>query len=130
MKDQNFFPHVISFEHRPKQKENTISVQQVADAIHEISLDAIHEISLKGVVSKDGKFLFDPGGMNIEHSSIGVYKITHNLGYTNTSISVSIMEPPGSLLLKEHHPNYFIVEAYLDAQLTDMDWCFTLMRTL
>lgn len=121
MDDKNFFPHVISFEHKPK-KEVSISVPQV--------VSAVYDIAFKGLVSKEGKLLIDPGGMVIEHPSVGVYKITHNLGYTNTSINISIMEPPGSLLLKEHHPNYFAVEAYLDGVLTDMAWCFTLMRTI
>lgn len=122
MQDQNFFPHVISFEHKEIKKEVKTPIQEIAAAVH--------TIAMKGLVSKDGKLLIDPGGMVVEHPSVGVYKVIHNLGYTNTSINVSIMEAPGSLLLKEHHPSYFVVEAYLDGALTDMDWCFTLMRTI
>jgi hypothetical protein len=121
MKDQSFLPHVISFEHKPK-KEVSVSVPQVAEFVH--------SIALKGVISKEGKFLLDPGGMVIEHHSEGVYKITHNLGYANTSLSVSILEPPGGVVVKSHHPMYFEVEVQEDAKPKDKDWCFTLMRTI
>lgn len=122
MDDKDFLPHVIAFEHRAQKKQINISVPEIAKFVH--------EISLKGVISKEGKFLMDPGGMVIEHPSEGVYKIIHNLGYTNTSLSLSILEAPGGVQLKEHHPMYFIVEAQEDGKPKDKDWCFTLMKTL
>lgn len=123
MNDKDFFPNVVSFEHKPiTDKKPSVSVPNIAKAVF--------NIALKGVVSKEGKWLIDPGGFVIEHKNPGVYKIIHNLGYTNVSLSPSILEGPGTLIVKEHHPKYFVIELSLDGQPIDKDWCFTLMRTL
>lgn len=123
MDDKDFFPHVVSFEHKqPTDKKPSVSVPQV--------VKAVHTIALKGVVSKEGKWLVDPGGFVIEHKNPGEYKIIHNLGYTNVSLSPSILEGPGTLVIKEHHPKHFVINLSLDGQPIDKDWCFTLMRTL
>lgn len=126
MDTKDFFPNVLSVEHKSlPDKKSSVSVPQIA----QIS-KAIFNIALKGVVSKEGKWLIDPGGFVIEHKDLGEYKIIHNLGYTNVSLSPSILEGPGTLVIKEHHPMYFVIEISLDKQPIDKDWCFTLMRTL
>lgn len=122
MKIDDFLPQVISVEHKKTDKVPSVSVPQV--------VNALHQIALKGVVAKEGKFLIDPGGFVIEHKNPGEYKIIHNLGYTNVSLSPSIVEGPGTLVIKEHHPMYFVVEISIGQIPTNKDWCFTLMKTI
>lgn len=115
-------PRVISVEH-PKNKTPFVGVSpKVAEEIH--------NFALRGVVTKEGKFYIDPGIMTIEKTQPGLYKIIHNLGYTNTSINVSIIDPPGGARIVEHHPMYFIVETSQDGEPIDKDWMFSLIKTL
>lgn len=92
--------------------------------------EQIHNFALRGVVTKEGKFHIDPGGMKIEKTQPGLYKVIHSLGYFNTSINVSIIDPPGGAKIVEHHPMYFIVETSQDGEPVDKDWMFSLMKTL
>lgn len=120
MKKEVEFPHIISAE-LPKGKKLSV-LPEVAKKLH--------QISMKGHVSADGKWVTDPGGFFIVKEKIGVYKIIHNLGYANTSLSVSLVTPPGTLVVKEHSPTQFVVECSLDKKSTDMEWVFTLLRVI
>ena len=60
----------------------------------------------------------------------GHYKIIHNLGLTNISLSISLLEQPGSFELKEHSPTCFQVVTMLDKTSKDLDFMFSITRVI
>lgn len=119
------FPHVITVE-LPKDKK----VAPFAGLIPQKVVQGAIELNYKGVTHRDGSWRIDPGGWKIEKLNIGEYKITHSLGYDNTSLSVSLLVQPGSFTVKEHTPMYFVVETTLDQKPTDLDFSFTLSKVI
>lgn len=86
--------------------------------------------NFKGTVI-DNVFVLKPSEHWIlEKLSTGVYKITHNIGYLNTSLSVSLLFSPGSFEIKEHSPVYFIIQTTLNQKPKDFDFMFTLSRVV
>jgi len=88
-------------------------------------VDKVNDASYKGAVSHDGKWLINSGFL-LDKLDIGKYKITHGLGYKNTCLSVSILEPPGTINILENHTHYFVVETLVDRVSTDRDFSFCL----
>ena len=88
--------------------------------------------SSAGEVHKDGKvWTKNPGGeWPIEKLETGTYKVTHNWGYFNTSLSVQIGLSRGTAKVVENSPTYFVVETYVDGFLTDAPFAFTLTKVI
>ena len=120
------FPQVIAM-HVQKPKENQ-TILPFGTPNQDV-IDTIVNAALKGVVKKDGSWHINPGFI-IEKPQIGVYKIYHNLGYKNTSLSVTILVSPGTINVLEHAPTYFIVETSIDKVPTDLDFAFTLIKVI
>ena len=118
------FSNVITVE-LPKDQKVTPFVNVDPRVIQQVL-----DLSFRGVTHRDGSWRINPQDWKIEKPSIGVYKITHNLGYDNCSLSVSLLVSPGSFTIKEHTPTYFIVETLLDKIPTDLDFSFSLSRVI
>lgn len=87
-------------------------------------------VMFRGVVNKDGTWLVDPGGWTISKVSMGLFKVQHLLGWTNTSLSVSLLTQPGSAQIIEHNPVAFTVQCIVDGQPADLGFTFVLSRVL
>lgn len=132
MPDVEFeYPHVISVEALTNKGAINLKLQQ------ELTNQILRE-AYKGVVTKEGQWARDkfnnilsPGpDWKIEKQDIGKYKISHSIGYKNTSLSVSLLQSPGSFNILEHHPEYFVIESTLDKIPTDMPFAFSLIKVI
>lgn len=118
------FPHVIVVENlSEKGRANLTSNPKLAAQVA--------SLASTGEVHKDGKWVKSPSGeWPIQKLSIGKYKITHNWGYYNTSLSVQIGMSRGTVKMIENAPSYFVVETYVDSVLTDAPFVFTLTKVI
>lgn len=128
--DQFEFPHVISIEQLKDNGRSNLATNKKL-------VEKILSEAYRGVVTKEGEWAKDtrnnvlsPGPWQAEKQETGKYKIVHSLGHKNTSLSVSLLQSPGSFKIMEHHPMYFTLETYLDSKLTDMPFMFTLIRVI
>ena len=119
------FPHLITVE-LPENKK----VVPFAGVLPPVLVKKVEELAFRGVTHRDGTWRINPNEWKIEKLGIGEYKIIHNLGYENLSLSISLLVQPGSFLVKEHTPTYFVVETVLDTIPTDLDFSFTLARVI
>lgn len=110
------FPKVITVE----LEDNSLNSPIISAPI---ALKILNE-TFKGVVSKDAKWLV-PNNYSwmLEKLEDNLIKVTHNLGYANTSLSVSILTSPGSFSIKEHTPSYFVIN-------TNVDFAFSLVKVV
>lgn len=91
------------------------------------------ESSYRGAINKNGTWYIEPAaGWKVDLVGLGgaTYKVLHNLGWTNLSLSVSLTEAPGSFNIISHSPTEFIVETVEDGIPTPRDWVFTLTRVI
>lgn len=115
---------------------NLVVVENLQDkgranlANHQELVKQITDQAARGVVTKEGTWAQSPGPWEIQKIDQGSYKIIHNWGYFNISLSVTLIQSPGSIKVIENHPTYFVVETYLDAKLTDMPFAFTLIKVI
>jgi hypothetical protein len=119
------FPHVIVVE--------SLSEQGRANLAGNPKLAAqVANLAATGEVHKEGKtWVKNPGGeWPIEKLSIGKYRVTHNWGYFNLSLSVQIAMSRGTVKILENAPLYFVVETYVDGALTDAPFVFTLTKVI
>lgn len=102
-------------------------VTPFAAKIPENTLNGILNLSFKGLVNADGTFNQKPGiGWVSQKTGTGTYKIIHNVGKLNTTLSVFLLAQPGSFQVQEHHKDYFVVATLLDKQATDLPVGFVL----
>lgn len=123
-------PHVMSIE--KLSEKGAYNLKNVHTLVKEILNRAFNgAVTKEGIWAKtsDGREL-SPGPWAIQKLGIGAYKLVHNIGYTNTSVNVSILQSPGSIKVLEHHPAYFVVETSIDGTLTDMPFVFSLIRVI
>jgi len=123
------FPNVMSInklseEGRAKLATNVPLVRQALN----LSYNGVVTEKGEWAVDTKGKILF-PGAWKVTKYK-NTYKVEHNLGYTDTSLSVSLLQSPGSFKILEHHPRYFVIETILNGKLTDMAFMFTLNRII
>ncbi len=117
------FPKVMSFE-VPKDVKGV----PFAGVTTEI-VQRVHESSYRGIVSKEGVWIVNPG-FTLEKKDIGKYKIIHNIGYNSSSLSLSSLEPIGVVRALEHHPQWFVVETLIDNVPADKAFSFTLTMVI
>lgn len=119
------YPEIVA-SHLPKDKK----VEPFGKITKEKTKTILSQ-NYRGVTHKDGGFRVNPGGLfKNEKLSTGVYKVLHQIGYLNISLSVSLLVQPGSFQIKENSPDYFVVETYQDGKLEDLDFTFTLAKIL
>lgn len=117
------FPHVIVVESlQDRGRENLSSNEKL--------VKQITDQAARGVVNKNGTWAQSPGPWTIQKLYEGNYKIIHNWGYFNISLSVTLIQPIGTFKIIENHPFYFIVNTYLNNKLTDMPFAFTLIKVI
>jgi len=126
------FPHVFV-------AENLKSAKTIKDKLNrqEVVNKTLRE-SYRGVVDKDGKWgvtlqgqiLSPGGGWDITKLAEGQYKVTHIQGYQNIALSVTPLQSPCTLELKENNSNYFVVHTMVDGKYYDMPFAFTLTRVV
>lgn len=107
------FPHVFSAHVKEDGKE----------------VDTIDNISIRGVLGADGKWLISCGFL-ADKLDVGKYRVSHGWGYENTSISITILIPPGTIEILEHHPNYFVVQTKENGEPKDKDFAFTMVKVI
>lgn len=117
------FPSVIAVESLTDLGASNLKNNQ--ELVNKITQEAS-----RGVVAKDGTWAQGIPGWESQKLTEGSYKITHNWGYFNISLGLTLLQSPGSIKLTENHPTYFIVETYLDNKLTDMPFAFTLTKVI
>lgn len=117
------FPDVMAIE-LPKEKLVTPFIGVSSKVVN-----TIRQASYKGVVDKDGNWLVDPG-FKCEKLEVGKYRVTHTFGYTTTSLSVTLLRPPGTLHILENHPEWFVIETLIDKVPTDKEFAFTLTMVI
>jgi hypothetical protein len=88
------------------------------------------ESNFKGTVIDNNLIESTSPIYKLEKSNIGLYKVIHNIGYTNTSLSVSLLVQPGSFEIKEHSPVSFTLQTTLDGKPKDLDFMFTISRVI
>lgn len=113
------FPNVFVKEIKDKNRTNT----DKAEAHKALSQ------AYKGVCDKDGNLKVNPGFI-IQKLDVGKYKITHNIGYEHLSLSVSLLEGPGTAQASTHDSKYFIVETSENGKPTDKGFSFTLIKAV
>lgn len=116
------FPKIVTVEH---QKGEDNPFRKINNAI----AGAVQEDNYKAVVDRNGKFLIDCGFI-CEKLSIGEYKVIHGLGFDNLALSVCLLEPPGTLTIKENHTHYFVVGISVDKEPIDKEFTFTLTKAI
>ena len=119
------FPSVITVE-LPENKK----VSPFAGPLPPTLVKKVVELAYRGVTHRDGSWRVNPAEWKIHKIEVGNYKIIHNLGYDNTSLSVSLLVQPGSFRVLEHTPTYFTVETTLDRVPTDLDFSFSLTKVI
>lgn len=119
------FPDVITVE-LPKDK----LVAPFAGLIDQKIIKEVLSLTYRGVTHRDGSWRINPGEWKVEKLGIGKYKVTHNLGYTNTSLGISLLVQPGTFKVIEHGLISFTIETLLDRVPTDLDFSFTLTRVI
>jgi len=125
------FPKVLVVE--DLQEKGMKNLQTNAELVKKITSEAF-----QGVVDKDGKWgvtttgqvLSPGGGWAISKLDVGLYKVTHAQGYYNISLSVSVLQSPGSIETKENHPEYFVIQTSINGTPYDMPFAFTLIRVI
>lgn len=66
----------------------------------------------------------------LEKLGDGLYKVIHNIGYASLTLSVTLLEQPGSFEIKEHSPVSFTLQTVLDGVPTDLDFMFSITRVI
>lgn len=117
------FPHVIVV-------ENLEDKGRINLATNKELVKNIEQQAARGVVTKEGTWAISPGPWEVQKLSQGSYKVTHNWGYFNVSLSLTLLQQPGTIKATENHPTYFTVETYLEGELTDMPFAFTLVKVI
>lgn len=113
-----------------------IVVEQLSDkgrsnlAVSVPLVKQITDQAARGVVTKDGTWAQNPANWKIRKLGEGRYQVTHNWGYFNISLSVTLVQSPGVIKIAESNLTAFTVETYLDKQLTDMPFAFTLTKVI
>jgi hypothetical protein len=124
MKNQLTYPVVISHE-LPIEMTHPMAPKTA------LKLDDSGQTSFKGVAGKSGTWLVEPAaGWTIERLDVGLYKVGHTLGWTNTSVSVSLLVQPGSIQIIEHHPLYLVVQCSVEHMSVDLDFALVISRVL
>lgn len=116
------FPKIVTVEH---QKGEDNPFRKITNEIAGL----VHEDNYKGVIDKNGKFLIDCGFI-CEKLNVGEYKVTHGLGFSNLALSVCLLEPPGTLTIRENHTHYFVVNITVDKKPKDKEFTFTLTKAI
>ena len=115
---------------------NVIAVEQLSErgranlASNPKLVKQVLNHAVKGAINHEGKWDQNPGGpWPIEKLRTGTYKVSHNWGYYNLSLSVSMVDA-GSVKIVECASTYFIVETYTNGRLTDAPFMFTLTKVI
>lgn len=126
MKIQDDFPKIILVE-LPKDKLVTPFGKKITPK----TLQTILDNTMRGIVNKDGTWRQKPDETwKISREGEGLYMVVHTLGYKNTSLSISLLEQPGSFKVIEHSPTLFVVETTLNQKRKDFDFSFSLIRAI
>jgi len=88
----------------------------------------IISLNVSGAVVNDQ--LVQGPAYQLEKLGVGVYKVTHNLGTDGLCLSIGPLQPICSLLIRENHTHYFVVEVSVDGVPTDMGFVYTLARVI
>lgn len=67
-------------------------------------------------------------GWTVAKTGVGVYTVTHQLGYSNLSLSVSADN--AMIAVISHSPTAFSVQLSKNGSSADMDWVFTVARVI
>ena len=83
-----------------------------------------------GTVENNSLTLAPNPGFTLEHKGEGLYKVTHNIGWEDTCLSISLLVQPGSFEIKEHGPVSFTIQTMLDRKPKDMGFMFAITRVI
>jgi len=93
--------------------------------------------SFQGVVDASGMWgkninggELSPGPWTIFKQDVGVYKVIHNQGYMNISLSVSPIVNPCTIQVSENSPNYFVVNTSVEGKPVDLPFAFTMIKVV
>lgn len=93
-------------------------------------VNLVQEANFKGTVKNNELSSLENPLWKLEKDKAGHYKITHMLGYHDTSLSISLLTQPGSFNIIEHGPICFQIETVLDGESKDLDFIFTITRAI
>ena len=117
----------------PKILSTTLPNNKVTPFGGKKSSEVINKIlnqNFKGTVKNNSLIESTSPLFVIEKLNIGLYKIIHNIGYENLTLSIALLAQPGSFEIKEHSPVSFTIQTVLDKVNKDLDFMFSITRVI
>jgi len=125
------FPNLLVVENLlEKGRKNLRANPELVKKVQSEAFQGVVDKNGEWGVTTQGQILSPGGGWAISKLGIGVYKVTHVQGYYNISLSVSILQSPGTVEVLENHPDYFTVKTSIEGTPYDMPFAFTLIRVI
>jgi hypothetical protein len=125
------FPKVIVIENLKEQgAKNLATNQELVNKITSEAFNGVVTLDGKWGMTTNGQLMCPGGGWDIVKLGVGQYKVVHMQGYMNISLSVTPLQSPCTIEIKENHPSYFVVHTSVNGIPYDMPFAFTLVKVI